>query len=98
MSTVIASSRQWPTASACSRLAHVGEVVLVALRERGDRGLEGGFAEEVVGLEGHRPAYGAQPGGGAVRRAFTPSARTTQRKPRWLVDVSIASPWRAAGR
>ena len=25
-------------------------------------------------------------------------ARTTQRKPIWLVAVSIASPWRAAGR
>ena len=24
--------------------------------------------------------------------------RMTQRKPMWLVDVSIASPWRAAGR
>jgi hypothetical protein len=28
-------------------------MVLVALSESGDRGPEGGFAEEVVGLEGH---------------------------------------------
>ena len=34
-------------------LAHVGEMVLVALREGGHRSLERGFAEEVVGLEGH---------------------------------------------
>ena len=26
------------------------------------------------------------------------SGRTMQRKPMWLVEVSIASPWRAAGR
>ncbi len=27
-----------------------------------------------------------------------PSQRTMQRKPMWLVEVSIASGWRAAGR
>ena len=49
-------------------LAHVREVVLVALGERGDRGPEGGFAEQIVGLEGHRVERrrGRRP----VRRAY----------------------------
>ena len=86
-------------------LAHVRHVVLVALRERGDRGREGGVAEEVVGLEGHarQPTVRARrvrrDGGppDASRRARGQS-RAMQRNPMWLVDVSIASPCRAAGR
>jgi hypothetical protein len=35
---------------------------------------------------------------GVRREAGGQASRTTQRKPMWPVEVSTASPWRAAGR
>ena len=42
-------------------LAHVGEVVVIALGERGHGGLQRGVAEEVVCLEGHGDRLDACP-------------------------------------
>ena len=57
-------------------LAHVGEVVVVALGERGHGGLQRGVAEEVVWLEGHGEQARASASGLARRgRASVPAMR-----------------------
>ncbi len=66
-------------------------VTILDARPRGTHSNAAALEAEII-----QAARGAPPAC-VVVGARHPS-RTTQRKPMWLVDVSIASPWRAAGR
>src|SRR5262249_61816143 len=77
--------------------AGIARLLAAARRAGGERGRRG----ERGAAEQHAAAVGrALPGLVSIlaRTHDLLPSRTTQRKPTWLVEVSIGSAWRAAGR